>query len=224
LQIDRVCVEGQSYNRVSRRFGVSAYSIAHHTRFHLSRQLVQAYQQKSQIENMNLLGRIDKILLHAENIFERNYNRRRDLVALKALAEQRCTIDMLARISMYLHEARAAELQAAQGRNDEQEALAQAEFTQLICDRLDAVEVDLWLRLCEKINGETDEPVRFPTVTLESPTTGCSSTYPALESATGDYSSKPTATAVPPLAPRRTQFGLRYRSAKAIPRPASNPK
>jgi len=56
LEIDRAIVQGQSYNSIARRFGADSNSIAHHSRTHLSRQLVQAYEQKSMAENMDLLA------------------------------------------------------------------------------------------------------------------------------------------------------------------------
>lgn len=206
LDIDRAVVQGQSYNSVARRFGVDSNSIGHHSRTHLSRQLVQAYEKKELTEGMNLLGRIDKILLHAEQIFERNFNRRRDIVALKALAEQRCTIDMLARISMYLHAARVAELEAARGHDEEAEALAEAEFARLLCDRLTPPEVELWLQLASKINGESDDPVVYPA--------GSSDSSYAFSS-----SSNPSASTTPP---RRTRFGPTKRPGNLLPGPSSN--
>ncbi len=159
LEVDRAIVQGQSYNGVARRFRIDSNSIARHARFHLSRQLVAAYEQKSLTENMDLLGRIDKLLLHAENIFERHYAKRRDLVALKALGETRNTLDLLCRIAQFLHQAKADELQAAQARDDAQAAQDEAEFITTMCDRLNTAELDMWQRLAAKIRGETDEVV-----------------------------------------------------------------
>jgi hypothetical protein len=251
LDIDRAVVQGQSYNSVARRFRIDSNSLAHHAHVHLSRQLVQAYEKKELTEGMNLLGRIDKLLLHAEQIFERNFNRRRDLVALRALAEQRCTIDMLARISMYLHEARAAELQAAQARDDAQAAQDEAEFITMMCDRLTTAEMEMWQRLAAKIRGETDEVVvpdhyghdySPPVILLSNSDEQVGADYSAnhvlnnseRQQPAGDYSSNailssneqqvtdPTPLRTRHATPRRTQYGLRHRSATAIPRPASN--
>jgi hypothetical protein len=161
LEIDRLIVEGRSYEGISRQFRVSSAAVSHHSREHLSRQLVQAYEQKEIDESMNLLGRIDRILHHAEAIFERNYAAKHDVTALKALDSQRSTIDLLARISMFLHQARAAELAAAQGDQEAQKKAELEEFAQLICDRLSDDELDLFEKLSAKIMGQTDEPIPF---------------------------------------------------------------
>jgi len=88
LEIDREIIQARSFEAISRQFGVSSAAVSHHSHEHLSRQLVQAYQQRELSESMNLLGRIDKILLHAEEIFDRNFKARRDHVALKALGNK----------------------------------------------------------------------------------------------------------------------------------------
>jgi hypothetical protein len=170
LEIDRLIVAGKSYESISRQFRVSSAAVSNHSREHLSRQLVQAYEQKEIDESMNLLGRIDKILFHAEAIFERNYQAKHDVTALKALDSQRSTIDLLARISMFLHQARAAELAAAQGDQEAQKKAELEEFAQLICDRLNPAELDLWEKLAAKIRGDHDdviipyeEPFQAPT-------------------------------------------------------------
>jgi hypothetical protein len=159
LEIDREIIQARSFEAISRQFGVSSAAVSHHSHEHLSRQLVQAYQQRELSESMNLLGRIDKILLHAEEIFDRNFKARRDHVALKALGEQRQTIDMLARISMYLHEARAAELQSI---HQDQEAQRKTEIegiTRLMLDRLNSAELDIFEKLSEKVQGLRDDDV-----------------------------------------------------------------
>ncbi|MFZ5451847.1 MAG: hypothetical protein ACOZF2_08280 [Thermodesulfobacteriota bacterium] len=89
----------------------------------MSRQLTQAWERKGLAENMDLLARIDKIIDRAEKIFSRNYAKESvsgDTLALKALGEQRSTIELLAKISAYLHQARLLELENSQDRFQEE--------------------------------------------------------------------------------------------------------
>jgi hypothetical protein len=211
LQIDREVVEGHSYEAIARRFGVSSGSISNHARVHLSRQLTQAYDRKSMAENMDLLARIDHILSRAEAIFERNFKKHHDVTALKALGEQRQTIDMIARIAQYLHEARAAELQSKQSDDEAQREEEAQAFAELVVDRLTPAELDLFEKLSAKIRGETDEPLA-PTPA------GCAPPAPqiALPNRPGE-SKKPNPLARPtPAAPKRTVFAKQGLSVQPV--------
>ena len=110
LQIDREVVKGKSIASIAKNFDVNYNGLYNHQN-HISRQLTQVYEKRELQENMDLLGKIDKILTRAEDIFQRNYDANKDGLALKALAEQRSTIDLLARISYNLHQAKLAELE-----------------------------------------------------------------------------------------------------------------
>lgn len=180
LEIDREIVNGKSLQSISRQFVVSSAAISHHSRAHLSHQLVRAYEQKELEESMNLLGRIDTILHHAENIFERNYAARHDVTALKALDSQRQTIDLLARISMFLHQAKAAELQAAQGDREAQRQAEAEDLASLMADRLTPAELELFEQLSARVRGEIDKPI-IPDTTPIFPKPKATRAMPAAE-------------------------------------------
>jgi len=159
VEIDRELVQGKSISAIGREFGVSLESLSGHRDSHLSRQLVQAYDKKQFTESMDLLTRIEDILSKAKNIFDRNYAIKRDGLALKALSEQRATIELLAKIAAFLHESRAMELQRQEGsyefrrKQEEQERVKQA------LERLNDAEQDLWVALIEKIEGVRDDDI-----------------------------------------------------------------
>ncbi len=178
LSIDREIVEGKSHTGISRKYGVSDQSISSHAQNHLSRQLVQAWQKKELTESMNLLSRIEDVLSKAENIFNRNYLLKKDDLALRALSEQRSTIELLCKVAAYLHEARASELQSrhedyeSRRKEEEQERIGQA------LDRLNPREADLWEKLIAKINGADLDilpyyETKFPKLTTYEPKPLC---------------------------------------------------
>lgn len=157
LEIDRALVQGRSKASIAREFGVSTSSLAHHEREHLSRQLVQAWDKKALAESTDLLATIDRILGRAEKIFERNYDRATlagDEVALKALREQRGTIELLAKISYALHQAKVAELEAQRAQEPE------PEYDGRLAVLTDA-ELELLEELGQKIRDQHDRPVQL---------------------------------------------------------------
>ena len=159
LELDRLLVEGRSLASIGHQYQVSPDSLRIHRERHLSRQLVQAYEKQELSKSMDLLTRIEDILSKAQNIFDRNYLAKKDDLALRALSEQRNTIELLAKIAAFLHESRAMELQRQQGTYETKWREEQREQTMLVCDRLNPEEQDLLERLHAKINGETDEDV-----------------------------------------------------------------
>lgn len=104
LDIDKQILSGVSLAKISRDYGVPYNSVARHAKYDITRQLATAFHKKMQVEDFNLLNKIDELLAKAEDIFNRNYDKGRDGMALKALAEQRLVFDLILRISMALHE------------------------------------------------------------------------------------------------------------------------
>ncbi len=124
LEVDRKIVNRANLSQLAKKFELSYNSLNNHARNHVSRQLAQAMEKKQLATDFDLLSRIDKILVRSENIFQRNYDAKRDGMALKALSEQRSTFDLLARISYQLHQAKLAEaelIRLKSGETSEQE-------------------------------------------------------------------------------------------------------
>jgi transposase-like protein len=102
---------GGGLAKVARDFGVEYHSLYQHSQNHISRQLASVMEKKGLIESNELLETITKIITRAEDIFKRNYEAKKDELALKALDSQRATIQLLSNISAQLHAAKIAELQ-----------------------------------------------------------------------------------------------------------------
>ena len=151
INIDRQIVAGSSLSKISKEYGVSYGSLYGHAQNHITRQLATAMQKKEMTESMDLLGRIETLLARAEKIFHRNYDKGKDGLALKALGESRSTIELLAKIAAYLHEARAMELQQ-QAKQEETLDLS------MLNDR----ELSIFSKLIRKINKKDPAIVVLP--------------------------------------------------------------
>ncbi len=143
LSIDRDLVSGNTMAATARKFDVNYNSLNNHSNNHISRQLAQAWDKKEMESSMNLLGRIDQIISRAEDIFQRNYKAKKDGLALKALDNQRNTIELLAKISYSLHQAKLAELE-----------IQRHESGEVQTDKRDAVAIENW-----KVLNETEQSV-----------------------------------------------------------------
>ena len=157
IEIDRMIVQGISLAKIAKKYDVPYQSLYNHSQNHLTRQLVTAMAKKELTESMDLLARIEDILSKAKNIFDRNYEKGKDSLALKALSEQRSTIELLAKIAAFLHESRAMELQA----NNRDEEKEQEYKKQLVC--LSSDELVIFRSILAKMkSGDPDRRIRIP--------------------------------------------------------------
>lgn len=103
-------LSGHNRAAIGRLFGLSYHSLYLHAHNHLTRQLVTHMESVQLKSSVDLLATIDDILKKSQVIFDRNYEKGRDIVALKALDGTRATIQLLAQISAQLHQAKQLEL------------------------------------------------------------------------------------------------------------------
>ncbi len=143
LEIDREVVKGTSTATIARNFDLNYNALSNHTMNHISRQLAQVWEKRALEENMNLLGRIDLIIQRAEDIFLRNYKARKDNIALKALDNQKNTMELLVKISYSLHQAKLAELE-----------IQRHESGEVQTDKRDAISKENW-----NVLNETEQSV-----------------------------------------------------------------
>jgi len=111
LEIDRQLVRGGSIASVARDFMVSEHALWRHSKNHISKNLVRAMEKQDTTISLDLMTTIESILKKTETIFKRNFEKEHDTTALKALDSQRSTIDLLAKISYQLYQAKQAELE-----------------------------------------------------------------------------------------------------------------
>lgn len=172
LLIDRQLVEGVSIAQVSRSFGIPYNSVFNH-KSHISRQLTQVLARQETIHNFNLLEKIDQIILRAEDLFQRNYDKGRDGLALKALAESRNTVELLAKISFQLEQTRQAELELARIQSGEVTIELQDDFQSKL-SVLNSAELQVLVQLQEKLETGDSTIVVIPEITPNAWDTGSS--------------------------------------------------
>lgn len=149
LAMERQYLQGKSIASIARGFDVSVDSLRNHLTHHLSRQMVKAYEIKSNESSFNLLGEIDQIITDTKTIFKRNFDQNKDITALKAIDSQRSTLELLCKISALMHDTKLLELQEQQEGNQQFE---QDDFS----DRLKFLtkpELEMLLALQSKIDS-----------------------------------------------------------------------
>jgi hypothetical protein len=120
--------------------------------------MMRAWEQKELAENFDLLGEIDSIITKTKDIFQRNYDKGNDPVALLAVREQRCTLELLCRISVHLHEMKLLENEDNEEQNRSQE---NAEFDESI-KILNNAELEIFFQLTQKILEQDSGMVVIP--------------------------------------------------------------
>jgi hypothetical protein len=153
ISLDREICAGKDIKNLAKSYNVPYHSLYYHSQHHVTRQLATAMQQKEMTESFDLLHKIDKILSRTEKIFQRNFDKGKDTVALKALRESRGTLELLAKISVFMHQTRADELKNTKTSFTVTVAPDDAEDPmELASEKLSASEFETFLYLSEKIN------------------------------------------------------------------------
>lgn len=159
LKIDKEVVQRHALAKIARDFGVPYDSLYEHAKNHLTRQLTQAFEKQSLIEGNQLLDIINDLIIKAQNIFDRNYQKGADVTALKAIDSVRGTIDLLAKISYQLHQAKMAELELLKEKNVNKSE-EQLEMYNQQLKVLTREELRLFQRLLNKINNQNHDVIR----------------------------------------------------------------
>jgi len=171
LQIDKEIVRGGNLSKVAEIYSLQYSSLYRHSKNCISRQLSQAMEKKETEQAFSILENIQTILSRVENIFIRNYDKNSlgtDVVALKAISEQRSTLELLSKISYALSQAKTVELEILRLQSNEGTEEDQEEYAENL-KALSTPELKLFLSLLSKIENRTKEDVLG--VYLESLTT-----------------------------------------------------
>lgn len=156
LEIDREIVRSGNIAKIAKDFRVPYSSLYAHAQNHVARQLATAWEKKELDESFDLLTRIDSIIKRTEQIFKRNYDAQKDSLALKALDSQRNTIELLAKISYSLHQAKLAEVELMREQTGESQRMIN-EANQGRLKVLTIAELEMLERLTNKIVNQTTE-------------------------------------------------------------------
>jgi hypothetical protein len=163
LSIDREIVKGRGIAVIAREFHVNDGSLYNHSQNHVSRQLAKAWEQKELTEQFNLLSEIDDIIKKAKAIFDRNFAKGHDVTAIKALAEHRNTMELLAKISIALHEKLRIEEQETKASQTEKE---KAEFEDKL-KVLTTSELEVLVKIQDKIARQDKNTIIIADYTIK---------------------------------------------------------
>lgn len=145
-QLEIEFINGKNIHQLSKTYGMSESSVKFHTDNHLPEKLVKAAEKTFQLDTTHLVEQIDQLYSWMKIIFQRNYDKGYDRTALKALSEQRNTLQLLAQISVALHKTRVEELEYERERE-----LMQSD---LPLERLTKREKDVYFQITQKLLGD----------------------------------------------------------------------
>lgn len=160
LEIDRRVIQNiGNYTEIAEDFNLSMQAVRNHAINHLSRQLATTYGRRELIHNTKMVDQLKEVLENAKSIFQRNYDQGHDNTALKALDSIRMTLELVARIAAYIHEAKMMEERANQQTDEELQQDQDQKFLRQAMSRLTYNELDILQKLLAKVSGETDEVI-----------------------------------------------------------------
>jgi hypothetical protein len=160
LEIDRRLIQRVgNYTEIAEEFGLGMPAIRNHALNHLSRQLSTTYGRRELLQSTEMVDELKEVLENAKSIFHRNYTEGRDNTALKALDSIRMTLELVARIAAYIHEAKMMEERANQQTAEELHQEQDQKFLRQAISRLNNSELEMLDRLISKASGETDEVI-----------------------------------------------------------------
>ena len=158
LEIDRLLIQGHgTYVQIAEEFGFSHGQVRNHAINHLSRQLATTYGRRELIQNTQMVDELKEVLENAKLIFQRNYEANKDVTALRALDSIRLTLELVARIAAYIHEAKRMEEQEFHQSAEEMLEEQYDRFMDKAMQRLNYSELEMLNKLLAKANGETDK-------------------------------------------------------------------
>ncbi len=140
-------IGGMNAYQLKEKYGVSYGSVQAHLENHLPKKIVVHAQVEAQQTSTHLLEKIDDLYAYMKVIFQRNFDRNKDGIALKALEAQKGTLELLAKISYALHQSKLADIE-----KDRYDRLQ----TSIPIERLTKHEQIMYFQLSQKLMGDRD--------------------------------------------------------------------
>ena len=159
LQIDRKLVQGHGYAALGREFNLPSQSIRYHSQNHLSRQIAVSYARREVMESSELMEKLHEMIRSGQEIFNRNFEKGRDGLALRAIDSQRLVWELICKIYAHVAEVRRLDQEAERASIESRIEEENAEFLQEAMSRLNNEELVMLDRLVKKASGLTDEVI-----------------------------------------------------------------
>lgn len=158
LTYERQYLQGIPISRIASELGVSDDCVRNHMSNHLSRQLGTAMAKMELTNSIDMLSEIDQIIQDTKTIFKRNFEKNADITALKALDSQRATLELLCKISAYMHQTKLLELQEKQSDVSQEEDNDFAEKIKI----LTIPELVMIQRIQKKLDSQDKKDIIIP--------------------------------------------------------------
>ena len=143
-EIEKQICSGVPHLKIGKTFGVSNMSVRNHARNHLSRQLLKSEETKSLLHGKNLFQNIVELIDRTKAILDDAESKDRPFISLGAIRELRQIYEFLIKFSMYLRDAQ------------KEDRLAERERKLRDVKRLNTNEIQLLIKLIEKMEGDFD--------------------------------------------------------------------
>jgi len=153
LDMEKQYLQGIPMSSISKKYGVQYNALLNHCHEHISRRLATNFNKQQLQQSFDLIGEIDSIISNVKDIFKRNYEKGKDETALRAISEHRNTLELLAKISAYLHE---SDKGGREQQEFEQEQSRQKEY-RLSLAVFSRAELKMYCQLVEKRMNQTTE-------------------------------------------------------------------
>ena len=145
LKLEQDYINGLSKTNIHRKYGIGYDSVIYHIDNHLPLKIAKATETQITNDGLNLMQKIDELYDYMKVIFQRNFDKKKDHLALKALSEQRFTLELLAKISHALHQNKLLEIES------ENRHMLMADIP---IERLTRNEQNLYFQMTQKILGQ----------------------------------------------------------------------
>lgn len=157
-EIDRAIIENGNLTEISKNFNVSYNSLYSHAQNHIPKKLAKVFEKQESLKSADLMKKIDDMIEKGQKIFNRNYEKEKDLLALKSLDSLKGVYQLLLNISAQLHAQKVIELEILReksGESDQQSKEAYAEALKNLSDE----ELTILNRLVNKANNANSDIV-----------------------------------------------------------------
>jgi len=154
-ELEKRMVHGCNLTELAKEFSIGYESVWNHFHEHLPSSLSEIFVKQQLMVKHDLLNEIEDMLSNAKEIFQRNKDLGKDVIALKALQESRSVIELLSKIVYAYHQAKVLEAEMSKKDDSVNKAETLTEFIQkLPC--LTYLEHLMLEALITKTNSEGD--------------------------------------------------------------------
>ena len=154
LQIESDLLSQKSIASLSRKYQVSISSLDYHKTHNISKSLAQAFSQHQMVESNSLLEDINSLISRTKDILDKAESADKLSVSLQAVREIRESYKLLSQIAFSLAQQKHEEVILQQTINRDLDDDDKKALLKKITSRLTESELNLYLLLCQKIDGD----------------------------------------------------------------------